>query len=109
LSTAITLGGVPGLGPGWATIDVTSVSLLLAYVGSGIGVGLVPELALGDVPRARVVVEPAAVPAAAVTLVSRPPVRRNPAALRFAAALAEEGRRAAARLARASPRRRRSR
>jgi len=89
-----------------STIDVTSVSLLLAYIGAGIGVGLVPALALGDMPRARLVVEPAAVPTAAVTLVSRPAVRRNPAARHFASALAEEGTRAARRLRLAPPRRR---
>lgn len=91
-----------------STIDVTSVSLMLAYIGSGIGVGLVPTLALGDVPRGRVVIEPADVPPSPVTLVSRPTVRRNPAAVRFAAALAAEGKRAAASLA-SRPRGRRPR
>jgi DNA-binding transcriptional LysR family regulator len=85
-------------------IDVTSVSLMLAYIGSGIGVGLVPILALGDVARARVVVEPADVPATPVTLVSRPTVRRNPAAVRFAVQLGIEGQRAASRLTRFAPR-----
>jgi DNA-binding transcriptional LysR family regulator len=86
-----------------STIDVTSVSLMLAYIGGGVGVGLVPTLALGDVPRHRVVIEPAEAPPIPVILVSRPAVRRNPAALGFAAALAREGRRLGAR-ARAGPR-----
>jgi len=83
-----------------STIDVTSVSLLLAYVGSGIGVGLVPTLALADVAHSRITVEPSGIPVTSVTLVNRPAVRRIPAALRFSAALAAEGRRAGARVAR---------
>ncbi len=47
-----------------STIDVPSVSLLLAYVSGGLGVGLAPALALADVPRARVVAEIARVPGA---------------------------------------------
>jgi DNA-binding transcriptional LysR family regulator len=81
-----------------STIDVTSVSLMLAYVTGGIGIGLVPALALRDVAGARVVIEPADVPATPVKLVSRPSARRNPVALRFVAAVEAEGRRAAARL-----------
>ena len=81
-----------------STIDVTSVSLLLAYVSDGLGVGLVPALALHDVARQRIVIEPADVPATPVALVSRPAARRHPVAVRFADALeAAAGRLAAAR------------
>jgi DNA-binding transcriptional LysR family regulator len=83
-----------------STIDVTSVSLMLAYITSGMGIGLVPALALADVPPRRVVIEAAAVPATPVQLVTRPAARRSPVALRFAAAVEAEGRRAGARLAR---------
>jgi DNA-binding transcriptional LysR family regulator len=76
-----------------STIDVTSVSLLLSYVSGGLGVGLVPAVALRDVPRRQVVVEPADVPATPVRLVSRPATRRNPVAARFADALVAAARR----------------
>jgi DNA-binding transcriptional LysR family regulator len=81
-----------------STIDVTSVSLLLAYVTGGIGIGLAPALALRDLDRRRVVIEPAEIAPTPVRLVSRPTARRAPATLRFIAALEAEGRRAAARL-----------
>ena len=81
-----------------STIDVPSVSLLLAYVSGGLGVGLAPALALADVGRDRVVAETARVAPLAVTLVHRPGARRLPAAGRFADRLAAEGRRAGARL-----------
>jgi DNA-binding transcriptional LysR family regulator len=87
------------LRPVW-TIDVTSVSLLLAYVTGGLGVGLVPALALHDVPRGRVVVEPAEdIPPTPVALVSRPSARRHPVAAEFATALETEARRVASALA----------
>jgi DNA-binding transcriptional LysR family regulator len=76
-----------------STIDVTSVSLLLAYVSGGLGVGLVPALALGDVSRRQVIIEAADVPSTPVALVSRPAARRHPVALRFAATLEAEARR----------------
>jgi DNA-binding transcriptional LysR family regulator len=75
-----------------STIDVTSVSLLLAYVSGGLGVGLAPTLALGDVDARRVIVERAEVPPLPVQLVSRPVRVRSPAAERFADALVREGR-----------------
>jgi DNA-binding transcriptional LysR family regulator len=81
-----------------STIDVTSVSLMLAYILGGIGIGLVPALALRDVAAGRVVIEAADVPATPVRLVSRPAARRHPVALRFAATLEVEARRAGARL-----------
>ena len=89
-----------------STIDVPSVSLLLAYVSGGLGVGLAPALALAeggsaggrgrrDYEWAR-----AAVPALSVTLVHRPGFQRGAAANRFATRLGAEGRRAGARLRR---------
>jgi len=85
-----------------STIDVPSVSLLLAYVGGGLGVGLAPGLALaelGGAGRARCQRERAAVPALPVTLIHRAGFRRVAAADRFAERLIAEGRRAGARLA----------
>ena len=76
-----------------STIDVTSVSLMLSYIAGGLGVGLVPTLALHDVGRAHIVVERAALPPTPVQLVMRPSARRNPVSARFADALLAEGRR----------------
>src|SRR5207244_1530665 len=85
-----------------STIDVPRVSLLLSYVSGGLGIGLVPALALAEAPRDRVVSAPARVPALPVTLVWRPAARRQPALARLADLLASAGARAGARLARAS-------
>jgi DNA-binding transcriptional LysR family regulator len=83
-----------------STIDVTSVSLMLAYITGGIGIGLIPALALHDIERTRVTIEPADVPVTPVRLVSRPAARRNAVAMQFTAALETQGRRVAQRLAR---------
>jgi DNA-binding transcriptional LysR family regulator len=83
-----------------STIDVPSVSLLLAYVSGGLGVGLVPALALAEAPMDRVVSEPARVPALPVALVWRPAARRQPALARLTTLLAAAGARAGARLRR---------
>ena len=83
-----------------STIDVPSVSLLLSYVSGGLGIGLVPALALAEAPRDRVVSAPARVPALPVTLVWRPAARRQPALARLADLLAAAGARAGAKLAR---------
>lgn len=83
-----------------STIDVPSVSLLLAYVSGGLGVGLAPALALAELDRGRVRWERAAVPTLSVALVHRPGFRRAAAADRFAARLVVEGRRAGELLAR---------
>ncbi len=84
-----------------STIDVPSVSLLLSYVSGGLGIGLVPALALAEAPPDRVVSAPARVPALPVTLIWRPAARRQPALGRLAALLATAGARVGARLARA--------
>ncbi len=81
-----------------STIDVPSVSLLLSYVSGGLGIGLVPALALSEAPADRTVSAPAAVPALPVTLVWRPAAQRQPALARLAALLAAAGARAGARL-----------
>ncbi len=84
-----------------STIDVTSVSLLLSYVSGGLGIGLVPALALAEAPPKLVVSEPARVPALPVTVVWRPAARHLPALAHLAALLAKAGARAGARLPRA--------
>jgi len=84
-----------------STIDVPSVSLLLSYVSGGLGIGLVPALALPEAPPDRVVSEPARVPVLPVTLIWRPSARRPPALTRLATLLVAAGARAGARLARA--------
>jgi len=83
-----------------STIEVPSVSLMLSYVSGGLGIGLAPALALAEMPRGHMVVEPAQVPAQPVKLVSRPSARRSSVAAQFAAEVVAEGRRADARLAR---------
>ncbi|HKZ08493.1 MAG TPA: LysR family transcriptional regulator [Methylomirabilota bacterium] len=84
-----------------STIDVPSVSLLLSYVSGGLGIGLVPALALAEAPPGRIVVEPARVPALPVALVWRAAARRQPALTRLADLLAAAGKRAGARIRRA--------
>src|SRR5215468_3880448 len=83
-----------------STIDVPSVSLLLSYVSGGLGIGLVPALALAEAPSERVVSAPARVPALPVTLIWRAAARRQPALVRLADLLATAGARAGARLSR---------
>jgi DNA-binding transcriptional LysR family regulator len=83
-----------------STIDVPSVSLLLSYVSGGLGIGLVPAVALAEAPSGRIVTTLARVPALPVTLVWRPSPRRPPTLARLAALLAEAGARLGARLAR---------
>jgi DNA-binding transcriptional LysR family regulator len=84
-----------------STIDVPSVSLLLSYVSGGLGIGLVPALALAEAPADRVISEPARVPALPVALVWRAAARRPPALARLADLLARAGARIGARLVRA--------
>ena len=87
-----------------STIDVPSVSLLLSYVSGGLGIGLVPALALAEAPPGRVVREPAQMPALPVTLVWRAMARRPPALTRLASLLTAAGARVAATLSRQSRR-----
>jgi DNA-binding transcriptional LysR family regulator len=83
-----------------STIDVPSVSLLLSYVSGGLGIGLVPALALAEAPADRIVMAPARVPALPVVLMWRSAARRQPALARLASLLASAGARVGSRLAR---------
>jgi DNA-binding transcriptional LysR family regulator len=78
-----------------STIDVRSVSLLLAYVRQGLGIGLVPDLALRKDDRARLAVEDADLPALDVRLLCRPSLKRTRPVARFLDGLAAEARRMA--------------
>ena len=71
-----------------STIDVPSVSLLLSYVEGGLGIGLVPALALADAPSDRLVIQRAQVPALPVVLCWRAGARRQPALVRLIELLA---------------------
>jgi DNA-binding transcriptional LysR family regulator len=77
-----------------STIDVPSVSLILSYVRQGLGIGLVPALALRG-RRERLFVEAADVPPIDVRLTWRPTLKRTKPVARFLDALVEEARRAA--------------
>jgi DNA-binding transcriptional LysR family regulator len=74
-----------------STIDVPSVSLLLSYVSGGLGIGLVPALALSEAPPGLVVSERARVPPLPVTLTWRPTARRLPALARLVDLLTAAG------------------
>src|SRR5688572_16526400 len=81
-----------------STIDLPSVSLMLSYAARGLGIGLVPALALERVDRARVTVERAALPDVSVRLVPRAALERSVPVARFLDRLVLEARRAEARL-----------
>jgi DNA-binding transcriptional LysR family regulator len=78
-----------------STIDVPSVSLILSYVRQGLGIGLVPGLALRAGRRDDLFVEAADVPAIDVRLSCRPTLKRTKPVARFLDALVEEARDAA--------------
>jgi DNA-binding transcriptional LysR family regulator len=77
-----------------STIDVPSVSLILSYVRQGLGIGLVPGLALRAGRREHLFVEEADVPAIDVRLTCRPTLKRTKPVARFLDGLVEEARRA---------------
>jgi len=79
-----------------STIDLPSVSLLLSYVRQGLGMGLVPGLALGPDDRRRLSVEAADVPPIDVRLACRPNLKRSKPVARFLDGLVDETRQAAA-------------
>jgi DNA-binding transcriptional LysR family regulator len=79
-----------------STIDLPSVSLMLSYARQGLGISLVPGLALARGDRRRLVIERADVAPIEVHLVCRPTLKRTRAVARFLDGLAEEARRAAA-------------
>jgi DNA-binding transcriptional LysR family regulator len=74
-----------------STIDVPSVSLMLSYARQGLGVGLVPELALARDDR-RLAVERADLPPIDVRLTCRPTLKRTRPVARFLAGLVDEAR-----------------
>ena len=79
-----------------STVDVPSVSLMLSYARQGLGISLVPGLALARGDRRRLVIERADVAPIDVHLVCRPTLKRTRAVARFLDGLGEEARRAAA-------------
>ena len=79
-----------------STIDLPSVSLLLSYVRQGLGMGLVPGLALGRDDRRRLTIEAADVPPIDVRLACRPTLKRTRPISRFLDGFVDEARRAAA-------------
>ncbi len=60
-----------------STIDLPSVSLMLSYVRQGLGIGLVPGLALRRDDRRHLSVEPADTPSIDVRLACRPTLKRT--------------------------------
>jgi len=89
--------GRTGLSPA-STIDLPSVSLMVSYASRGLGIGLAPGLAVERVDRKKVVLERAEVEPIPVRLLVRSGLPRRPATIRFFERLAEEARRAGARL-----------
>jgi DNA-binding transcriptional LysR family regulator len=81
-----------------STIDLPSVSLMLSYASRGLGIGLVPALALERVDRARLAIERAAVPDVSVRLVPRAALERSVPVAQFLDRLVLEARRAETRL-----------
>jgi DNA-binding transcriptional LysR family regulator len=81
-----------------STIDLPSVSLMLSYATRGLGIGLVPALALERVERARVTVERAALPDVSVRLILRTALERSLPVAQFLDRLVLEARRAEGRL-----------
>ncbi len=81
-----------------STIDLPSVSLMLSYVGQGLGIGLVPGLAVERLDRRRVLVERAEVPDLEVRLLLRPALKRTVPVRRFLDGLVLEARKAERRI-----------
>lgn len=86
-----------GIAPA-STIDVPSVSLLVAYAATGCGIGLAPALPLLDVDPAAVVLEDADLPPLAVRLALRPNFPPSPAMADFLDKVRRRGSEIAARL-----------
>jgi DNA-binding transcriptional LysR family regulator len=81
-----------------STIDMPSVSLMVSYASRGLGIGLAPGLATLALPRRRVVVERADVPALDVRLLLRPGLEPRGPVSRFLERLVDEAARAGRRL-----------
>lgn len=91
-----------GIAPA-STVDVPSVSLLVAYATTGCGVGLAPALPLLDVDPASVVIEDSDLPALSVRLALRPSFPPSPAMAAFLDRIRARGAAIAARLTGAAP------
>jgi len=89
-----------------STIDVPSVSLLLAYATGGVGIGLVPALSLDERDRSSVLLEPADLPRLPVQLVTRTGRPVVPVVERFTARLVEQAERERSRVEAAPGRKR---
>lgn len=89
-----------------STIDVPSVSLLLAYATGGVGIGLVPALPLGDAEAHGAELELADVPALPVQLVTRAGRPVVPAVERFIERLLAEAEKRRSELDQRRPRKR---
>ncbi|MFZ5890850.1 MAG: LysR family transcriptional regulator [Myxococcota bacterium] len=81
-----------------SSVDVPSVSLLLAYAAGGVGIGLVPELSLDARDLAALRVEPSDLPALPVQLVTRAGRPVVPVVERFTVRLLEQAKRERTRL-----------
>jgi DNA-binding transcriptional LysR family regulator len=81
-----------------STIDMPSVSLMVSYASRGLGIGLAPGLATLGLPRRRVVIERADVPALDVRLLLRPGLEPRGPVSRFLDRLIDEAARAGRRL-----------
>ncbi|MGC4086570.1 MAG: LysR family transcriptional regulator [Polyangiaceae bacterium] len=73
-----------------STVDVPSVSLLLAYATGGVGIGLVPALSLDERDRDSLLVEPSDLPRLPVQLVTRAGRPLAPVVERFTARLQQQ-------------------
>ena len=76
-----------------STIDLPSVSLMLSYVRQGLGIGLVPGLALRPDDRRHLAVELAGAPAIDVRLACRATLKRTKPIALFLDGLVEEAKR----------------
>jgi DNA-binding transcriptional LysR family regulator len=73
-----------------STIDLPSVSLMLSYVRQGLGIGLVPGLALSRDDRRHLAVEPADAPSIDVRLACRATLKRTKPIALFLQGLVDE-------------------
>lgn len=89
-----------------STIDVPSVSLLLAYATGGVGIGLLPSLPIEERDLGAVSLEPTGLPPLTVQLVTRTGRAPGPAVERFVERLLEEAARQRTRLEQGLPRKR---
>lgn len=89
-----------------STVDVPSVSLLLAYAMGGVGIGLVPALSLDSHDLGALLVEPSDLPRLPVQLVTRAGRPLVPVVERFTERLLQQAEHERARLEQARPKKR---